>query len=153
STIILINSDPTVREIVEHALPDTYYLLHSDSLHAAFFQTRRENPDLIIIDATRPDHDGLATCHQLRTTSSVAWTPILVLVSSKTAQEVAELLDAGADDCLRKPLAPRELAARVRALLRRTVRPRHDAVITLNPSEKTVHVGGRLIELTSTEFE
>jgi DNA-binding response OmpR family regulator len=153
SLIMLINGESAVREMVQSSLPDSYRLLHTDTIQSALFQTRRESPDLIVVDATRPDHDGLEACHELRGMSNTAWTPILVLVSNRTAQEVAHLLDAGADDCLRKPLAPRELAARLRALLRRTHRPRFEALITLNPLEKTVHVGGRLVELTSTEYD
>jgi DNA-binding response OmpR family regulator len=153
STILLINGEAAIQDMVQQTLPDSYRLLSSDTVQSAVFRTRRESPDLIVIDATRPDHDGLDACHELRNVSLTAWTPILVLVSNKTAQEVAQLLDAGADDCLRKPLASRELAARVRALLRRTRRQHHEALITLNPLEKTVHVGGRLIELTTMEYE
>ncbi len=153
STILLIDGEVAIRDLVEQTLPESCRLMHSDTVQSALFKTRRESPDLIVIDATRPDHDGLQACHELRSLSFSAWTPILVLVSNKTAQEVAQLLDAGADDCLRKPLAARELAARVRALLRRTHRPHYEALITLNPREKTVHVGGRLIELTTTEYE
>ncbi len=153
SMILLINSEPVVSDVVQHALPDNFRLLRTDTMQSAHYQTWRETPDLIIIDATHPGQDSLDMCHELRSMSNITRTPIMVLINGKTAHEVAQLLDAGADDCMRKPLAARELAARVRALLRRTSRPRSESLLTLNPFDNSVHIGGRWIELTPTEYQ
>ena len=150
ATILIINSDPTVQDIIHHALADSYRLVAVHNVYSASVQT--ESPDLIMIDATRQDYDPGITCRQVRSMPFMKRTPIMVLVSYKTAPEIAQLLDAGADLCLRKPIVARELAARVRALLRRTRRMPERALLTLHPEQRTVEFGDRYIELTPTEY-
>ncbi len=88
---------------------------------------------------------------QVRAVPGLATVPILCVVNASSAQDVAQVLDSGGDDCLRKPFVVRELAARVRALLRRKARPA--APLVLDPLNKAVQVHGRSVDLTPTEFD
>jgi two-component system response regulator RpaA len=150
ATILIINSEPTVQDLLHQALADSYRLVSIQNIYSASLQV--ESPDLLILDATRPDHDAATLCRQIRAMPYAKRTPIIVLISYRSAQEVAQLLDAGADICLRKPIVSRELAARVRALLRRTRRAPERALLTLHPERRIVQFEDRYIELTPTEY-
>ena len=92
----------------------------SDGLEALdYFDVATDEPDLVVLDVLMPNLDGLATCRAIRTRSRV---PILILTARHDVDDRVEGLDAGADDYLGKPFAVVELAARVRALLRRVTR-------------------------------
>ncbi len=150
-TILLINGDLTTQTAVRQAAPETSLLSTADSTCDYLYMAQRQHPDLVIVDASRLDGDGGKMCRQLRSTHSLTRTPILVLVSG--VQEIAQILDAGGDDCLRKPFATRELGARIRALLRRIIVPTPRPLLALNPDDHSVLFYDREVELTRTEYD
>ncbi|WP_406456864.1 response regulator transcription factor [Streptomyces sp. NBC_01622] len=119
-------------------------------------------PDLVLMDVTMPELDGLAATRRIRASGSTV--PILMLTGRTAVGDRIVALDNGADDYLSKPFAVDELLARVRALLRRSTREEvygsppaeleqlvfHDLV--MDPRTRTVTRGGRPLELTRTEF-
>jgi two-component system response regulator MprA len=113
-------------------------------------------PDVVILDVMMPYVDGLTVCRELRDRHRAL--PILMLTARHEVSDRVAGLDAGADDYLVKPYAMSELAARVRALLRRTsVSGARDVLrvedLTLDPRARTAERAGRALELTKTEFD
>jgi two-component system, OmpR family, response regulator MprA len=114
-----------------------------------------DSPDAVILDVLMPGLDGLEVCRRMRATGDR--TPVLMLTARAEISERVAGLEAGADDYLVKPFAREELVARLRALLRRTGWEGDDSVlrfedIELDPLAHEARRGGRLLELTRTEF-
>ncbi len=124
---------------------------------AALERARSTRPDLIVLDVMLPVVDGLDVCRILRTESDV---PILLLTARTTEEDMLLGLDLGADDYLTKPYSPRELTARVRALLRRSRKAGAAAQssvlrvgeMELDTARFEVRMAGRPVVLTSKEF-
>ncbi|GGL89871.1 DNA-binding response regulator [Streptomyces fumigatiscleroticus] len=124
---------------------------------AALDRARSSRPDLIVLDVMLPLVDGLDVCRILRAESDV---PILLLTARTTEEDMLLGLDLGADDYLTKPYSPRELTARVRALLRRSARSGGAAgspvlrvgEVELDTARFEVRVAGRPVTLTAKEF-
>jgi len=114
------------------------------------------NPELVILDLTLPDMDGLEVCRELRTWMS---SPILILSVRGNESDKIRALDLGADDYLTKPFSAGELLARMRALLRRSESrvvqlPEIQAgELTVNLARRQVFLKGEVVSLTKTEFE
>ncbi len=119
---------------------------------------RRERPDLVVLDLMLPERDGWEITRWLRTDEQLASTPVLMLTARVEDSDKILGLELGADDYLTKPFNPREVVARVRAILRRaggaTTTPRVLQVgeLRLDLDQHTVSVAGRLLEVTPTEF-
>lgn len=119
---------------------------------------RRERPDLIVLDLMLPKHDGYEITKWLRGDQTLAATPILMLTARVEDSDKILGLELGADDYLTKPFNPREVVARVRAILRRaTTSPAVTHVLqvrglVLDVDQHTVTIDGRIIETTPTEF-
>ncbi|MEV6302524.1 response regulator transcription factor [Actinoplanes sp. NPDC051861] len=116
----------------------------------------KQKPDLVVLDVMMPKLDGVTVCRVLRAQSDV---PILMLTARTAEDDILRGLDAGADDYLTKPYSPRELAARVRALLRRSgaLKAQDSAVLRIGDLEVDsgrfeVRVEGRPVVLTAKEF-
>jgi DNA-binding response OmpR family regulator len=118
---------------------------------------RRDPPDLVVLDLLLPSLNGLTICRALREESSV---PIIMLTALTTEQDKLTGLDLGADDYVTKPFSPRELVARVRSVLRRSIeessprslKPLRYRGLTLNTRTQSATAQGREIHLTPTEF-
>src|SRR4051812_36681683 len=116
----------------------------------------RVRPDLVVLDLMLPGLDGLEVCRRVQRDRPV---PVLMLTARDAEEDVLVGLGVGADDYMTKPFSPRELVARVRALLRRV--ERHPATgdpvrigdLALDPARRTVLVAGEPVELTRTEFD
>jgi two-component system response regulator MprA len=115
---------------------------------------QRLRPDVIVLDVMLPELDGLAVCRQLRAMSDV---PIIMLTARDEVDDRILGLDSGADDYLIKPFSVGELAARVRALLRRRLAPSGDLLrmgdLTLDHAAREVLVAGRAVNLTAREYD
>ena len=156
ATIFIISKDMAMWETIQQALPhDTYTLRSIETPDRVAEAARREIPDLLVIDLAPYGPDYANPCRRTRMSPSLVRVPVLCLVNSGSAYEIAQALDAGGDDCLRKPFVARELAARVRALLRRltTAVVQPSAPLVLNPAGKTVQLYGSPVELTPTEYD
>ena len=108
-------------------------------------------PDLIVLDLMLPGLDGLSVCHALRAFSDV---PILMLTAR--VEEVDRLLglEAGADDYLCKPFSPRELVARIKAILRRTRADAADRpLVRIDEAARSIRIGAQLLDLTPSEYD
>lgn len=123
---------------------------------SAIDRARSSRPDLLVLDVMMPDVDGLDVCRILRAESQI---PILLLTARSTEEDLLLGLDLGADDYLTKPYSPRELTARVRALLRRSkaAAPAAPTVLTVGELEMDttrfeVRAAGRPVALTGKEF-
>jgi DNA-binding response OmpR family regulator len=113
-------------------------------------------PDLVVLDRMLPGLDGLAICRTLRRESRL---PVILLTARTTEADRLEGLDVGADDYVSKPFSPRELVARVRAVLRRTraedeadAPPIEAGLLRIVPARREVSVGGEPVDLTPREF-
>jgi phosphate regulon transcriptional regulator PhoB len=118
---------------------------------------REHHPDLLILDLMLPGMDGLEICRQLRQDAATARLPILMLTAK--AEEVDRVvgLEVGADDYVVKPFSPRELVARVRAILRRAQEPAEVSIrrigeLEVDEARHSVAVQGTSVELTAKEF-
>ena len=113
-------------------------------------------PDLVILDLLLPGIDGLEVCRRIQRSRPV---PVLMLTALAAETDLLVGLGVGADDYMTKPFSPRELVARVRALLRRVERrpPAGEALrvgaLTVDPAERRVRVGRDEVDLTATEFD
>ena len=124
---------------------------------AALEQWRRSAPDLMVLDVMMPRMDGLDVCRVLRRESDL---PVLMLTARATEDDLLLGLDLGADDYLTKPYSPRELAARVRSLLRRSVAGRSApdghilrvGALAVDPLRHEVRLDDRAVECTPGEF-
>jgi DNA-binding response OmpR family regulator len=156
--ILVAEDDPKQANLIRVYLEREGHsvLLVADG-RAALEQCAARRPDLIVLDVMMPAVDGLDVCRILRAGSSDV--PILLLTARATEEDMLLGLDIGADDYMVKPYSPRELAARVRALLRRAgaLTAGAKAVLTVGALEVDtgrfeVRVNGRTIELTAKEF-
>lgn len=117
---------------------------------------RRLRPDLLVLDLMLPGLDGYEVCRQVRGESDV---PIIMLTARDEDVDKIVGLEMGADDYLTKPFNPRELVARVKAILRRLQRPKSaDALVqagdvSIDPARREVHVAGRSVSLRAKEFD
>lgn len=123
---------------------------------AALEEARHRRPDLLVLDVMMPEVDGLDVCRALRLDSDV---PIVFLTARSTEDDLLVGLDIGADDYLSKPFSPRELVARVRAVLRRSGKVSTDAVVhrigglVIDTASHEVTIDGRSIDTTPAEFK
>jgi two-component system response regulator BaeR len=117
---------------------------------AALAAIRAGAPDLVVLDLMLPGLDGLAVCRAVRTFSDVA----VVMVTARV-EEIDRLLglEAGADDYLCKPFSPRELMARIKAILRRSGRAAPARAINVDEAGRRICIHGLPLELTPTEFQ
>jgi DNA-binding response OmpR family regulator len=158
-TRILVVEDETkiarlVRDYLEHAGFEAEVVGDGD---AALASARRSRPDLVVLDLGLPGRDGLDVARVLRQTSSV---PIVMLTARGDEIDRVVGLELGADDYVVKPFSPKELVARVRAVLRRTQAAQAGgpevlrvADVEVDLPRMRVSVGGRPVELTPTEFQ
>jgi DNA-binding response OmpR family regulator len=143
-----------VRDYLEHAGFETVVAGDGDT---ALASARRSKPDLVVLDLGLPGRDGLDVARTLRRTSTV---PIVMLTARGDEIDRVVGLELGADDYVVKPFSPKELVARVRAVLRRTEAARargpevlRVADVEVDVGRMRVSVGGRPVELTTTEFQ
>ncbi len=154
--ILVVDDEDAIRELVGTYLRDEGFVVHEAADgEAALEAFGRERPDLVVLDLRLPGVDGLEVLRQIRATSAT-----YVIVLTARAEEVDKLigLELGADDYVTKPFSPRELVARVRAVLRRGREPdadeamRFDA-LTVDVGRREVRVDGELVETTALEFD
>lgn len=121
-----------------------------------FKMLRRENPDLLLLDVMLPGKDGFEICREVRKTSNL---PIIMLTARGEVIDRVSGLELGADDYVAKPFEPRELVARVQAILRRAESTGHPVGkldfdgLSIDTEKRTVSVDGAAIDLTSMEYE
>jgi DNA-binding response OmpR family regulator len=160
ATILLVDDDAIVTEVVErYLLRDGYQVRLAHDGEAALTLARRERPDLIVLDIMLPEVNGLEIARQLRAESTV---PIIFLSARGEETDKILGLGLGADDYVTKPFSPKELVARIAAVLRRTTtggsRPSDDRVLQygalrIDPLGRTVKRAGESLELTAREFD
>jgi two-component system alkaline phosphatase synthesis response regulator PhoP len=154
--VLVVDDDVKTVELVKLYLNrDGYRVLTAHDGVDALRLARESHPDLIVLDLMLPGIDGLEVCRTLRTESDV---PVIMLTAKTTDQDKLTGLDLGADDYVTKPFSPRELAARVRAVLRRLPGERGPVEIkhgelTVNFLKHEVSLAGKPLNLTSVEFK
>lgn len=154
-TILAVDDDDDVRATIARTLRrEEHRVVEAADAQTALYLAREQRPDLIILDITLPGTNGFDLCAQLRSMPFITHTPILFLSVHQGAQFVARALDCGGDDYLRKPFAPRELTARVRALLRRSLvrKVPITPVLRMHPDSHSVTINDQHVLLTPTEY-
>ncbi|MEC3861310.1 response regulator transcription factor [Mesobacterium sp. TK19101] len=153
--ILVVDDDPRLRELVGLALERAgFTVIGAADGQIALTHAARENPDLIVLDIGLPELDGFEICRRIRATSQV---PILFLTARDDEIDRVVGLELGADDYVTKPFSPRELVARVRAILKRTNAPQAQTVsrhgrLSLDRAAHRCHVDHATVPLTATEF-
>ena len=157
TTILLVEDDATVRELVTLALEGDGYAVESAASGAqALDLWRRGSPDVVLLDVMLPEPDGIEVCRRIRQEDAVL--PIVMLTAKSDPIDVVLGLESGADDYVTKPFETRVLLARIRAILRRQQRrDRSSDVIRAGPVEVDqaaveVRLHGERIELTPIEY-
>ncbi len=154
--ILAVEDDERIRAAVKLALEDEgWTVAEAANGEDALAHFQQEPADVVLIDIMLPDIDGFEVCRAIRRTSDV---PIVMVTARDDTHDVVAGLEAGADDYLTKPVAPKELSARIRALLRRArtseVSSPHLRFgdLEIVPEEGVVRRNGRDVHLTKTEF-
>ncbi len=158
STVLIVEDDPHALELVRLYLGrDGHQVLVAMNGIEGLRLAREAAPDLIVLDLMLPGIDGTEVCRQVRQESNV---PIIMVTARVEEEDRLMGLEMGADDYITKPFSPRELAARVRVVLRRTAREQSERTqeelkqgpFTVNIPHGTVHRDSTAIRLTPTEF-
>ena len=154
--ILAVEDDERIRAAVKLALEDEgWTVAEAATGEDALTHFTQEPADVVLIDIMLPGIDGFEVCRSIRRTSDV---PIVMVTARADTHDVVAGLEAGADDYLTKPFAPKELSARIRALLRRARTSEVSSPylrfgdLEIVPDEGVVRRNGRDVHLTKTEF-
>lgn len=156
--ILVVDDEASVRNLVtSYLVREGYEVIEADNGADALKQARTRHPDLVVLDVMLPEIDGLEVCRILRSE-----TEIFILMLTARTEETDKLLGLGlgADDYLTKPFSPRELVARVKAILRRrqgeiaaTMQVVRAGPVEIDPSRHVATVEGVPLDLTAREFD
>lgn len=157
-TILLVEDAKAIREMLRFALErENYHVLEADCASAARDMLGREKVDLIMVDWMMPGESGVELVRKLRKNDIYSKLPILMLTARVDEDDIVKGLGAGADDYLTKPVAIKELSARVKALLRRTTTVKDEKLtvsgIVLNLATRQLSVDEELVHIGQTEFK
>ena len=159
--ILVVDDEVDIVEFIQDYLTEEgYEVIKAYDGVAALNKVREDRPDLVVLDIMLPGLDGFEVCKQMRTESAV---PILMVTAKDTDVDKIVGLEIGADDYMPKPFNPRELVARVKAILRRTYRqdyqPRSQTAtlkhkdLFIDTERRVASIGHRQLELTMKEFD
>ena len=154
--ILIVDDEPKiVKQARDYLESGGFRVVTAGDGKTALAVARHERPDLIVLDLNLPQMDGLDVCRALRRESDV---PIIMLTARVDEADRLIGLELGADDYVTKPFSPRELVARVRAVLRRAEPEELEGEMTIGdvvvqPAGRTVSVAGAPVELTGMEFD
>lgn len=155
--ILIVDDDPRLRDLLRLALDRAgYAVITAADGQSALTHAAREAPDLMVLDIGLPEMDGFEVCRRIRAKSDL---PILFLTARDDEVDRIVGLEMGADDYVTKPFSPRELVARVRAILKRTApAPASQAMlrhgrVALDHAGRICFVDGARLALTATEFD
>jgi two-component system phosphate regulon response regulator PhoB/two-component system alkaline phosphatase synthesis response regulator PhoP len=157
--IAIVDDEPDIVELITLHLGKAGFRPEGYTGAAPFLHSIEEDPpDLIILDLMLPDADGFEICRRLKASPALAPVPVIMLTARTEETDRVLGLELGADDYVTKPFSPRELVARVKAVLRRGRRPEETERISvgdlleIDPQRFAVRVEGEPVALTSTEF-
>ncbi|CAN5450583.1 response regulator transcription factor [soil metagenome] len=154
--VLVVEDEPAIADIQRRYLTREGFGVHVESDgDGAVAAVERLRPVAIVLDIGLPGRDGVAVCRALRERGD--WTPILFVTARDDETDRIIGLEIGADDYLTKPFSPRELVARVKAILRRGAAPGRARILSagevrLDPDTRRVLVAGAEVSLTTTEF-
>ena len=158
--IIVVEDEPDLVDVVTYNLKrEGYLVLAAQRGDEGLNLIRSERPDLVLLDLMLPGMDGLSICRQMKSDSSLSEIPIIIASAKGEESDVVIGLEMGADDYLAKPFSPRELLARIKAVLRRGA-PR-DVIrerlvirgLVIDSGKHEVRIEDEIVSLTSTEFK
>jgi len=157
--VLVVEDEPDIRRLVVlHLEGDGFRCRTAANGLDALREAKANVPDLVVLDLMLPGLDGLEVCRRLRSDASTAGVPIIMLTAKSDEVDRVVGLEVGADDYVAKPFSPKELVARVRAVLRRSRPSQPTRVlavgpVTLDPERHTVTLGGKALQLTPKEFD
>jgi two-component system phosphate regulon response regulator PhoB len=157
-SIFVVEDDPDISRLVRHHLEGAGFAVKVFATgNTVIAEAERQRPTVFILDIMVPGKDGLDLCRQIRGTQSLAAVPVIFLTAKSSEADRILGLELGGDDYIAKPFSPRELVARVKAVLRRFERPLSQTPvkvggIEIDPGAMTLIVDGRITTTTATEF-
>jgi DNA-binding response OmpR family regulator len=157
--ILVVEDDPDIAELIQRYLERAGHTVERLASGGPVLpRLRSDPPDLVVLDLMLPELDGLTICQAMRSNPHTAALPIIMLTARSDEADRVNGLEMGADDYLTKPFSPKELTARVTALLRRTARAPQPATvlhygpISIDSDRHLVTVDGQEVRLTAKEF-
>lgn len=157
-TVLIVDDEVSIRDMVQLSLElagfRVYQAANAREAHGIILDVR---PDIVLLDWMMPETNGFELLRRLRKDEMTAEIPVIMLTARVEEGNRVQGLDGGADDYVTKPFSPRELIARIRALLRRVATPEEEAVVEmgglkLDPLAHRVHADGRALAMGPTEF-
>ena len=158
ATILVVEDEPSIQELIAASLQHAGHLvLRADSAEQALQLVNETLPDVVLLDWMLPGLSGIQCARRLRAAERTSGLPIIMLTARGAEHDKVAGLEAGADDYLTKPFSPRELLARIKAVLRRRApQMTEDCVdvdgLRVDPVSHRVHGNGQSLELGPTEF-
>jgi two-component system phosphate regulon response regulator PhoB len=157
--VLVVEDEPSIQELISVTLArNGHTVRRSANVAQAMDSVAEALPDLILLDWMLPDGSGPAFARRLRGESRTREVPIIMLTARAEEADKVQGLDSGVDDYVTKPFSPRELEARIQAVLRRRVpHVSREAVdvegLVLNPATRSITAGGKTLRMGPTEFE
>lgn len=157
-TILIVDDEHAIREMIDFALTRAgYHVVGAEDASSALSAIAQTRPDLILLDWMLPDISGVDLARRLKKEELYQEIPIIMLTARVEEQDKVRGLEVGADDYVTKPFSTRELAARIKAVLRRTSPAEKDEMLcvdqlVIDPGSHRVHVSGNELHLGPTEY-
>jgi DNA-binding response OmpR family regulator len=161
-TIVVVEDDPNIADLVDMYLRrEGFRVIQAGDGEAGLGAVDRESPRMVILDVGLPGAmDGLDVCRRLRANDRTAAVPVIMLTARDGEIDRVLGLELGADDYVSKPFSPRELVARVKAILRRSDGPKRDAPakltvggVEVDTARREAKVGGEVVALATREYD
>jgi len=158
-TVLVVDDEFAIRDMLRMALElSDFHCIEADNIQEAYTLVVDERPDIVLLDWMLPGGSGLELLRRLKRNDATRELPVIMLTAKTTEDNVIQGLDVGADDYITKPFAPRELIARVKALLRRAAGTAANERITvaelvLDGESRRILIADQPVEMGPTEFK
>jgi two-component system alkaline phosphatase synthesis response regulator PhoP len=162
ATILVVDDERDIVELIRYNLASEGYTVMTAFNGEEALAEAASHPDLVILDVMMPVMDGFETCRRMKADTATAGIPVIFLTAKSSEVDEVVGLELGADDYIQKPISPRKLVARVKALLRRLDQPSAESseaavirsgAVEINRDHYTVRVAGKEIFFPKKEFE